>query len=167
MANLQVFVLTSLTPTNDVTQLLDFFESAPLLHTIELRNSIPSSSNAPPKRIVLLSRLHTLYITADPIHSVLLNHLPIPAGTSLIQGFEYRSEEFPLLDYLPETLANLRNLSDITALNLRFGDSQKSISLTGPSGGLRVLARWQDMAGSYGMDRRVLSSLAIFPLWMI
>ena len=164
MANLQVFVLTSLTPTNDVTQLLDFFESAPLLHTIRLQGSIPSLSNAPPKRIVLLSRLHTLCITADPIHSTLLNHLSIPAGASLIQEFEYRGQEFPLLDYLPETLANLRNLSDITALDLRFNILQKFITLTGPSGGLRILALWIEMAVSYNMDHWVLCSLPIFPL---
>ena len=84
LANLQVFALGSSTPGYDVNQLLDFFESAPLLHTIKLRTSIPSSSNAPPERVVPLNHLKTLYISADPPHAALLNHLSLPIGASLI-----------------------------------------------------------------------------------
>ena len=48
LANLQVFALGCSTLGYDITQLLDFFESTPLLHTIDLDNQITSLSSAPP-----------------------------------------------------------------------------------------------------------------------
>ena len=63
-----------------VTQLLDFFERAPLLHKIKLLDSLPHSSDAPSKRVVFLPRLRLLKISAQPAHSILLNHLRTPTG---------------------------------------------------------------------------------------
>ena len=112
-----------------------------------------------------LNHLKTLYIGGYLVHSALLNHLSIPVGASLIQAFKYRGEKFPLPDYLPRTFANLKNLSDITSLNLCFNSDKKFLRLTGPSGGLRVLARWKDWAPvSYLMDRQILRSLGPTPL---
>ena len=156
--NLQVFHLGS--PEHDVTQLLDFFESAPLLHTVKLMDSITDSSDAPPQRIVPLPHLNTLTIDTDP-YSVLLNHLCIPTGASLILGFEFSGNESPLLDCLPEDSANLKNLTHITTINLLFDSVEKFVRLSGPSGSLHVDAYWivRD-TDSYTMDRRILRSLS-------
>jgi len=161
MGNLTVFKLKFCHPGHDfITRLLDFFECAPLLHAIFLGDSIPKSSNAPPDRIVPLHHLRTLDIAAQPAHSILLNHLVIPTGASLFLWFTFGGEKSPLLDYLPETSANLKNLSHITATNLHFGMVGRYIQLSGPSGSLRVFAHWRDGAVSLcAMDRQILRSL--------
>ena len=168
VANLQVFILVSQTPGHEITQLLDFLESAPLLHTIELRNTIPASSNASPERVVSLCHLKTLHIGADPVHSTLLNHLFIPAGASLIQEFKYKSKKPPVSDYLPVASANLKNLSHITAINFCLGPVRKFLRLAGPSGELRMLALWDGPgSASNSADRRILRSLRFLTLSMI
>ena len=161
LENLTTFNLKSCRPgRNFITRLLDFFENAPLLHTIVLEDSIPKSSNAPPWRIVLLPHLQMLAITAKPTHSILLDHLCIPTGASLILEFSFSSEKSPLREYLPEITANLRNISHITTINLRFGPTQKFVRMNGPSGELRVHARWKgEIVTPYTMDRRILRSL--------
>jgi len=149
----------------DVTQLLDFFESAPLLHTIELENSIPDSSDAPPHRIVTLPHLKALTIEADPPHSILLNHLCIPTGASLVLRFYFSNQISPLLDCLSESSTNLKNLSHITTINLRFDSEKKAVRLSGPSGSLRLSAYWQSReTGSHTADHRILHSLDRPPL---
>ena len=160
LANLRVFSLISSPPGHEVTQLLDFFESAPLLHTISLMDSIPKASDAPPERIVPLRHLTTLTILADSPHYVLLNHLSIPTGVSLTLVFSYDGEESPLLGYLPERSPNLGNLTHITAVNLCFRWLQKFIRLSGPSGSLRLLADTIDeRTESSTVDPRILHSL--------
>jgi len=161
MANLKVLNLRSWASGYNVTQLLDFFESAPLLHTVKLEDSIPDSSDAPPQRIVLLPHLKTLTIVAGPPHSILLDHLCIPAGASLNVRFNCSSDKTPILDCFPEPPANLKNLSHITMVNLGFYRENKFVQLNGPSGSLRVLARWVHWGiDSYDMDRRILHCLA-------
>ena len=161
MANLNVFNFKPYPPGPNVTQLLDFFESAPLLHTVVLEDSIPDSSNTPSQRIVSLPHLKTLTIDADPPHSILLNHLCIPTGASLILKFSLGNEKSPLLDRLPEPSANFRNLSHITMVNLLFDFKETFVWLSGPSGSLRVFADWEDQdIDSYTMDRRILHSLS-------
>ena len=163
LANLTTFVLKFCPPQRDfITRLLNVFECAPLLHTILLEHSIPTSSNAPPRRIISLPHLRALYIIAQPAHSILLNHLCIPTGASLGLGFVFGGGESPLQDYLPETLANLKNISQVTAINLRFGATQKYLRLSGPSGELRVLAHWEEeeSVSPCTMDRRILRSLS-------
>ena len=161
LANLTNFNLKSCNPGHDfINQLLDFFENAPLLRSITLEDSIPKSSNAPSGRMVSLPHLHVFAITANPAHSVLLNHLCIPIGASLILEFSFDGGESPLREYLPETTANLRNLTHITVINLHLGSIQKFMRMNGPSGELRVYAHWEDKTITpYTMDRQILRSL--------
>jgi len=160
MANLKVLNLRSWVSEYSMTRLLDFFESAPLLHTVELEGSIPDSSDAPPQRIVPLPYLKSLIITADTPPSILLNHLCIPTGASLILKSNSSGDKSPLLDCFPEESTNLKNLSHITMVNLNFDSENKFVQLNGPSGSLRVLACWvQWEIDSYTMDCRILHSL--------
>ena len=159
LANLQIFEIRP-GHHHKITQLLDFFEAAPILHTIELSFSIPTSSDAPPGRIVPLPRLNSLRIIAGAPHSILLNHLHVPTGSSLFQRFQFGGEKSPLLDYLLKSSTNLRNLSHITTANLRFDSITKYIRLRGPNGSLYMLA---DRTGNETlpstMDHRILRSL--------
>jgi len=161
LANLTNFNLKSCPPGRGfINRLLDFFENAPLLCTITLEDSIPKSSDAPSGRMVSLPHLHMFAITANPAHSILLNHLCIPIGVSLILEFHFGGGESPLREYLPETTVNLGNLTHITAINLHLGSTQKFVRMKGPSGELRVHAHWEDKTITpYTMDRRILRSL--------
>lgn len=95
LSNLTTFNLCYVTGDNILlTQLLDFFESALCLRHIYIRDSIPNSSDAPIERIVLLRHLEDLYITAQPAHSILLDHLFIRDGASL--RLEYYRGQFLL-----------------------------------------------------------------------
>ena len=142
-----------------VSQILDFLESSPLLETVEIGDSIPETSDAPPGRIVPLGNLKTLIITADPVHSI-LKHLDIPAGALLKVWASFGGDQSPLLEYLPEASPNLKNLSYITMTNLCFYPEAKCARLSGPSGGLRLFAPWEDEAiPSSMMDNRILRSL--------
>lgn len=155
MANLRDFNLSCPHECEmTVTQLLDFLESAPLLHTVTLEDPILGSSNAPPARIVPLPHLNSLTIT-DEQPSILLKHLFIPVG-ALLKLWLIFEGEFPLRDYLPETSPNLTNLSHITTVNLRFNDYGNFVRLSGPNGSLRLLDRWED---DVTMDHRILRSL--------
>jgi len=161
MENLRVLNLRSCPSGYDLTRLLDFFESAPLLHTVELRDSIPNATNIPPRRIVPLPHLITLSIISDTSPSILLNHLCIPTGASLILRFQFDSEKSPLLDYLPGESDNFKNLSHITTVNLSFHPGDKFVRLSGPSGSLRVLSQWSRRGrDSYTVDREILQSLS-------
>jgi len=145
-----------------VTQLLDFFECAPLLRNIKLWHAFPSTSNAPPGRIVSLPRLKNLIITAQPAHHILLKHLSIPTGASLILEFDFDSEKSPIPDYLPKPFKNLNNLSHITSVNLSC-NSNVSLRLNGPRGGLYVYGYWIGAAPSLlVVHRRALRSLNHF-----
>jgi len=124
-----------------VTQLLDFFESAPHLRHIYIRDSIPNSSNAPAERVVILPYLEDLHIIAQPAHSILLDHLFIPDGASLCLEFKFSGKEPPIQSYLPSSEV-LYNLSHITAANFCFGPERRFIQLHGPSGELCILGNW-------------------------
>ena len=125
-----------------LTQLLDFFESAPHIRRLHLHQSIPGSSDDPPERVVSLPHLEDLKIIAQPPHSILLNHLSIPAGASVTLEFSFTGKESPVPSYLPKSSDGLLNLSDITAVNLSLGPERKFLQLNGPSGELRVLGNW-------------------------
>jgi hypothetical protein len=140
LANLQVIDLKFHLGRYRITQILDFLESAPLLHTVSLQYPMPDSSDAPPERIVPLPHLKTFAIIANSPPSILLHHLHIPTGASLTSEFFFRGEESPLSDYLEKRSLNFSNLSDITAINIFFGSDQTFIKLSGPSGNLHVLA---------------------------
>jgi hypothetical protein len=125
-----------------LTQLLDFFESAPHLRHIQLHDSIPESSNAPAERVVPLSHLKDLSIIARPAHSILLNHLSIPAGASLRLEFPFSGQVSPTSSYLPKSIDSLHNICHITALNLCLGPERRFMRLHGPSGELYMLGNW-------------------------
>jgi len=138
-----------------ITQLLDFFEDAHHLKDITLRHSIPTSSNAPPGRVVSLPHLKKLTICADPVHFVLLNHLSIPTGVSLTTEFMFTGVNLPLPELLPETLENLKNILPISSVNLLLGDFDKCVRFDGPNGGLYMLGQWIDLVGipEFTVDR--------------
>lgn len=122
---------------------------------------MPGSSDPPPERIVPLRHLKEFSISTKSSHSILLRHLYLPAGASLISEFQFHGEEFPLLDYLSAWSPNLGNLSHITTANLHFNSGDKYVRLSGPSGSLRAVALWGDreVPLSYAKDRELLLSL--------
>lgn len=172
LKNLRVVDLTYCPPMDSVAQLLDFFESAPLLNAVKLQVPLPSSSDAPPRRTVALPHLTALNINTSAPHSVLLNHLHIPIGASLTLSFGF-GEGFSrgssplidrllnlLLDYLPSKASNLRNLSCITAIDLLFNPTQKFVRLSGPSGSLYILTHWAvSWASPDSLDHQILYCL--------
>ena len=140
LANLQVVEIRSYSHAYGMVQLLNFFESAPLLHTVTLEYSRLDTSDAPPERMVPLRHLKVFDINTNSSNLILLHRLHIPAGASLISKFELYGDESSLLDYLPERSPNFSNLSHITTINLLFHGCQNFVRLSGPSGSLRVLA---------------------------
>jgi hypothetical protein len=125
-----------------LTRLLDFFDSVPNIRHVRLLNSIPSSSDVPANRVLTLPNLKRFEITAQPAHSILLNHLSIPAGASLTLECSYSGGESPIPSHLPKFSNGLLNLSDITTVNLCFGPERRFLRLHGPSGELRFLGNW-------------------------
>ena len=138
LANLTTFDFRGV-PSDKIsaTQLLNFFERAPLLGQIKLWDAFPTTSNASPGRVVPLPRLKDLHIGAQSAHTILLKHLLIPSGASLVLVSNFNGEKSPIPDYLPKNLKNFSNLSHITAINLSF-ESGLYLRLNGPSGGLYV-----------------------------
>ena len=161
MANLRVFYLSCLSGHEvTVVRLLDLFESAPLLHTINIEDSIPESSDAPPERIVSLHHLKSFWIAAGSVHAI-LNHVRIPIGVALEVWTSFSGEASPLLDFLPETSPNIGNLSHVTTVTLSFCPTEKGVELDGPSGSLLMTADWQEQViPSSTMDHRILHSIS-------
>ena len=148
------------------TQMLDFLESAPLLHTVSFRYPMSSSSGAPPGRTIPLRHLKVFTIDADPPHSILLHHLNIPIGASLVSKVYFLSGEFLLLDYLPKRSPNFSNISHITTVNLPFDPGRWFVQLSGPSGSLRMLGRWNARALTHILwTTKFSSSSAIQRSW--
>ena len=164
LSNLTTFKLCRV-PGDQIllTQLLDFFESTPHLRLIRLHDSIPNSSNVPAERVVSLPHLKEFNIIAQTPHSVLLNHLSIPAGASLRLEFTFSGRESPVTSYLPKSLDNLDNLSNITATNLCLGSAQRSVRFNGPSGDLYIIGnRTGGGAQPHAGTGRFLESLGRF-----
>ena len=168
LANLTTFDFRHV-PSNkiSVTQLLDFFEYTPLLSKIKLWDALPTTSDIPLVRVVSLPHLKELnIINAQPVHSILLEHLWIPSGAWLVLEFHFDSETSPIPDYLPKTLGYLDNLSHVTSINLYCG-SEMSLRLEGSSGGLYAFGTWTGAATSLPVvHRRVLRSLNHFDISM-
>jgi hypothetical protein len=111
--------------------------------------------------------LELLDITAQPVHSILLYHLSIPTGASLVLDFDFSDEKSPIPTYLPSTTKNLGNISHITSINLhcRSGKPGTDLRLKGPNGGLYMFGNWVGAATSLPVvDRRVLRSLNHFDI---
>ena len=143
LSNLTTFNLCDV-PKDKIllNQLLDFFEFVPLRY-VHLHDSIPSSRNVPAERVVSLSHLENLSITAQPPHSILLNHFLIPSGAFLRLEFDFSGNHCPASSYLPEAPDRLGNISHIAAVNFCFGLDRRFMRLTGPSGELYVLGNWK------------------------
>ena len=143
LSNLRVVDLRLHFHSYGTTKILDFFVSAPLLHTVSLRYSIPVSSDFPPKRIVPLYHLKAFSIITNSSPSTFLHHLHIPAGASVILEFPSNGSKSPFPDYLPKRCPNSDHIYHITAINLFFNSTGTSLRLSGPSGNLRLLNSWR------------------------
>ena len=166
LTNLRTFDLRQV-PGNkmSVTRLLDLFERAPL-RKIQLWDAFPDSSDAPPGQVVSLPHLKFLIINAQPAHTILLNHLSIPAGASLKQEFDLNDDKSPFPTHLPKTLDNLKNISHITSINLSF-NSGTSLRLHGPSGTHYLYGYLIGASPSLPiLDGRILQSLSLFRISM-
>lgn len=153
LLNLTMFKLSSCPPgPGFVTQLLDVFECAPLLHTIVLEDSIPMFSDAPPGRMVSLPHLKKFTITAMSGHVMLLKHLRIPPRVSLTLRLNSDGTISPLQELRPETFASLIGHPDITAIYILLDAIQKNLRLVGPNGGVDVLIN----RGNYSVSRRMM-----------
>ena len=163
LSNLRTFDLRQVAGDKiSMTQLLDLFEHAPLLRKIQLRDAFPNSSDAPPGRVVSLSQLKFLTIVAQPVHSILLNHLLIPTDLSLSQCFDLSDDKSPIPDYLPKTLETLGNVSCVTSITLSF-DPGMFLRVEGPSGSHCMFGNWCGVGPSPSIvDSRVLQSLTLF-----
>ena len=139
LSNLRIVDLKLHRHSYGTTEILDFFVSSPLLHTVSLRYSIPVSSDASPERIVPLHCLKDLTVVTTSSPSILLHHLHIPTGASVILEFPSNGAESPFPDYLPKSCPNSDHISNITAINLLFNSTGTSLRLSGPSGNLRLL----------------------------
>lgn len=128
LANLKVVNIDSRREGYRMTQLLDFFESAPLLTTVSLRSQISDPSDVPSERIVPLSYLKDFTLAGTKFSSTLLHHLRIPAGASLTLDSSFRGEGSPLQDHLQKIPTNFGNLSHITAINLFFDSKHAFIA---------------------------------------
>lgn len=169
LPHLTEFELSS-PPTCGITvvHLLNFLEGAPRLReiTIILTGSTPGSSNVPSRPMVHLPCLKKFELSANPVHSTILDYLTIPEGASLVLEFDFIGNESPLPHYLPKTAENLKNLTLITTVNLYFDEKTKLIRLNGPSGGLRISGCRRDWGGvtQSDLDCRILQSLDYFSL---
>ena len=147
-----------------VTQLLDFFEHAPLLSNVTLSEASPTTSDAPLGRVVALPHLKLLKIRAEPVYSVLLKHISIPSGAVLILDFYFYDDISPIPVCLPKPFDNLKNILPITSINL-LCDPALSLRLHGPNGGLYILGNRTGVpAPLFNLYHRVLRSLKHFSI---
>ena len=108
LSNLRVVDLKLHFCSYRTTKIIDFFASAPLLHTVSLQYSIPVPFDARPERIVPLRHLKALTVITDLSPSILLYNLHIPAGASVMLKFPPKNAKSPFLDYLPERSPNFQ-----------------------------------------------------------
>jgi len=151
-----------------VTKLLGFLESAQNLRDITLHDSIPTSSNACASRVVPLPNLKNLAISGGTGYDVLLNHLYIPNGASLVLDFNFGGKKSLIRACLPKTSKNLKNLFRVTTINLRFDGKRKSVRLVGPNGVLYMIGHWEGEENlnfpDDPVDCQILRSLNYFHL---
>ena len=131
MANLTSFKLSRTPPgAVSVEGLLDFFESAPCLHEVELCDVTPTTG-VQQGRLVSLACLKGMSIDDCGLPSALLEHLLIPVGVEL----ETMGDLVNSLvgEALPRSLDNLKNLSNFTTVKLYLRRSL-SMEFSGPNG---------------------------------
>ena len=112
-----------------------------------------------------LPNLKSLLISVQQSHTILMNHLSIPAGALTIQESYFPDDDTPIPFHLPETLENLKNPSNIASLNLDF-NSGIHLRLRGPSGGLTMRCHWFGPGSTAPIDTHceILRSLHVFSM---
>ena len=147
MVNLTSVVLRNTSQDSpSMRQLLDFFEGAPRLRKIKLDSATPTTGGQR-GRLVSLACLKRMDILWGSPPSLLLNHLVIPVGAKLsILGDLSRGT---IGNHLPESLDNIRNVSDITKICFHAGHHAR-IKLSGPSGQLKMASRAD--AAHFGLE---------------
>jgi len=123
-----------------VRQFLDFFESTPRLHEVELYSATPTSS-AEGDRLVSLACLKRMDIEGG-LASILLDHLLIPVGVRLTIAVDLLNHQ--IAGSPPKFLDNLKNLSGFTKVRLTNDGSRSRMRLSGPNGSVlmsRVTSR--------------------------
>ena len=152
--------------TVSTTMFLNFFERAPLLRKVSLVGATPNSSDAPPERVVSLPHLQELTIGGSLLSSTLLNHLSIPPNALTTMAFSLTSDQLPIQDNHPKSLANFRHLSNITQISVGLRGKSKLIQLYGPTGSHCIHGKW---VGEHGNDNcpvtvnaRMLQSVIMF-----
>ena len=137
MDNLTSFMLGQPPPGEvTVSQLLDFFESAPRLCEVELHSTIPTTS-AQNGRLVSLTCLKRMNIRDCGPASVLLDHLLIPVGAKLRTESSLRDSLIG--DLLPRSLDNLKNFSNFTTIQLYLGGLYPHMEFSGPNGEVTIV----------------------------
>ena len=132
MNNLTKFTLGFIErPTLCVGDLLDFFEGAPRLSEINFHTSSPASDSQD-GRLVSLEHLRRLTIYGPEPPSIMLNHLVIPVGASVLTHFDSPNPHIGGL--FPESLDNLRNLPNFTHIRLHFDQFSLTLRFAGPNG---------------------------------
>jgi len=137
LSNLTVFEFTHIQDrlySPSVRQLLDFFESTPLLREIALIGSISEYSTVTPGQAIPLLNLERLTINTLPAHSTFLDRLSIPKSTSLRLRFSFIYDTAKI----PVCLTDFSNLNTAT-INLCLGEPrQMRMRLNGPVGMLCI-----------------------------
>ena len=135
MANLTSFKLFYPSPDEpSITQLLDFFESAPHLLNIQI-HLVTSASDAQNDRLVPLPCLKRMKVVGVEPSSFLLKHLLIPAGAKLTTLVTHSAL---IEDHLPRSLDNLQNLSNFTRISLCLGGPRPHVRFAGPDGQISI-----------------------------
>ena len=156
MVNLTSFTLAHTLPGEIcVRYLLNFFESAPRLREVHLRSTTPTSG-AQDGRSVSLTNLKWMTILGSGPTSLLLNHLLIPVGATLITQADLSG---PLIeDHLPKSLDNLRNLSGFSEIRLYVIRWYPRVRFSGPNGQVTMVP----ITFRMGSTHLVLESLTRF-----
>ena len=130
-----------------VSRLLDFFESAPFLRDIGLRDAghhgvgLPFTIQTPGVqggRLVSLGCLERMEIADDRSTPLLLDSMLIPVGAHLIIEVDLPSP--PIMSHPPRFLDNLRNFPDFTTISLSC-DWRLHTQFSGPNGQVKMIPR--------------------------
>ena len=154
MINLTSFSLGYMRPGQSfVTDLLDFFESAPRLRKIQLQNASPTLGGQT-ERLVHLGCLKRMVISGWHPPSLLFDHLLIPADAKLTTQVD--SCDSP---HLPRAFHTIESLPHFT-IHVYVAGFHPNIQVRRWGGDISIIPITPRVAPSY----RVLESLALFDL---
>ena len=154
MINLTSFSLGYTRPgQSSVTDLLNFFESAPHLRKVQLHNASPTYDGQT-GRLVHLRRLKRMVIFGWQSPSLLFDHLLIPADAKLTIRVDSRYSP-----HIPYTFHTIRDLTDLT-MHMHVAGFHPNIQFRQWGGEISIIPATPQIAPSC----RVLESLALFDL---